>query len=353
MSSPNPATVPERTYFSASLAVKAERKVLLIANGQNKGEPFLSHCIDALIDHFKGVKKICFVPFGESDSAAYTNKVRGIFAPFGIEIEGIHEPSVEDKAQTPRETLLQAEAVLVGGGNTFLIQKSMSTMHRHMGARVWAGMPFAAFGSGAVVAGISIQNTTDMPIVLPPTLRGQALVPFNLHVMYEDQNTNSQDCKPTLAEQIVSFQEGSETPVLALREGAFISITGDTCVMSGQAAGGRLFLRNTDAIEYTKGADLSFLILQNLHNNLEFKVSVEDKAQEAAEKLERSFIFNKRKALATPAGQRVSKSLDEGASAVANASRSFAGWSSNMFSKLKNDVSGASSYPPDDDEVEN
>lgn len=339
-------------YFSVSTATKAERQVLLITNGTNKGGTFFAHCIDALIGHFKGVKKLCFIAFGDNDMTAYTNKVRGIFAPYGIQVEGIHEPGLEDNSQNARDTLLKAEAVLVGDGNTFQLQKGLQHLHRLMGARVWAGMPFAAVGAGAVVAGISIQTTTDMPVVLPPHVRGQQLVPFNLHVMYHDPNPNEQTSRLTVADQIRNYHEGSVTPVLALREGTFIRVQGDSCTLGGSSAGGRLFLRNTDAIEYAKGADLGFLILQNLNNNLEFKVTVEDKAQEAATTLERNLILTKRKAMATPAGQRMSKSLDEGAGAVAAGAKSFAGWSSNMFTKLKNDMSGASSYPPDDEEEE-
>lgn len=337
-------------YFSVSAATKGERQVLLITNGANKGDTFLTHCIDALIGHFKGVKKLCFVALGDNDMVAYTNKVRGIFAPYGIQVEGIHEPALEDKTQTAREVLLQAEAVLVGDGNTFQLQKGLQSLHRLMGARVWAGMPFAAIGAGAVVAGMSIQNTTDMPVVLPAHVRGQQLLPFNLMVMYQDPNPNELSSRATHADQINNYHEGSVTPVLALREGTFIRVQGDSCTLGGSSAGGRLFLRNTDAIEYAKGADLSFLILQNLSNNLEFKPTVEDKAQEAAGNLERNLILTKRKAMATPAGQKMGKSLDEGAAAVAAGAKSFAGWSSNMFSKLKNDMSGASRYPPDDDD---
>jgi len=109
-------------------------------------------------------------------------------------------------------------------------------------------------------------------------------------------------------------------------------------------------LRNTEAIDYAKGADLSFLILQNLADNLEFKVTLEDKATESAEKLQRSIINTKKKAFASSAGQRVAKSIDEGTATLNSAGKSISEWSSSLFNKLKNDMSGASSYPPDDEE---
>merc|ERR1712119_124042 len=83
MSADKQPEVEGRSYFSVSNAKKGERKVLLVANGTMKGDKFLAHCIDALIGHYKGISKLCFIPCGEADWGSYTNKVRGVFAPYG------------------------------------------------------------------------------------------------------------------------------------------------------------------------------------------------------------------------------------------------------------------------------
>ena len=97
-------------------------KLLLLSNSTNYKEPYLGWCMD-LIDQFLtiNIKRILFLPYAGVKVAgknypegydAYTERVASIFKQHGFEVESIHE------AFDPVEAVNQAEAIMVGGGNT-------------------------------------------------------------------------------------------------------------------------------------------------------------------------------------------------------------------------------------------
>ena len=91
-------------------------RLLLLSNSTTHGYGYLEHAKNDIIKFFgKDVKKICFVPFaGVSLSYnEYSEKVGKVFNELGYELEPLHLSS--NYIQTVRS----AEAIAVGGGNTF------------------------------------------------------------------------------------------------------------------------------------------------------------------------------------------------------------------------------------------
>ena len=64
-------------------------------------------------DFLGATKRILFVPYALHDLDAYVAKVREIVEPWGYEIDSTHE------TEDPRAAVRMADAVFVGGGNTF------------------------------------------------------------------------------------------------------------------------------------------------------------------------------------------------------------------------------------------
>ncbi|OWA51467.1 putative Alpha-aspartyl dipeptidase [Hypsibius exemplaris] len=98
------------------------RRLLLLSSSCLHGcEPF--EYAKAEIENFfgSGVKEILFVPYALKDYAAYTQKVRDRFGKIGLQykVTGIHEET------HPAEAVKNAQAIFIGGGNTFRLLNSL------------------------------------------------------------------------------------------------------------------------------------------------------------------------------------------------------------------------------------
>lgn len=67
------------------------------------------------------VKNVVFVPYALKDYDSYTNTVKSTFKKFNLKygVYGIHE------RQDPFQAVKEADAIFVGGGNTFLLLKTL------------------------------------------------------------------------------------------------------------------------------------------------------------------------------------------------------------------------------------
>jgi dipeptidase E len=102
-------------------------------------------------------------------------------------------------------------------------------------------------------------TTNDMPIMYPPSFDALQLVPFNLNPHYLDPDPNSKHMGETRETRIKEFHIFNDIPVVGLREGAILRVTGDNMILKG-TTGARLIRHGKEAGEYKPGADLSFLV---------------------------------------------------------------------------------------------
>jgi dipeptidase E len=235
------------------------RHVLLLSNSTIHGQGYLDHAEGVLREHLGGrAQRILFVPFALHDRGAYAAKVRERFERMGIGVDSIHD---EPSPAAMRAAVGRAQAVFVGGGNTFRLQKSLcdAQLIEPLRERALAGMPYVGSSAGTNVATASIQTTNDMPIVYPPTCAALGLVPFNVNPHYLDPDPGSKHMGETRETRIREFHEMNARPVLGLREGAWLVVRGGSCALGG-TTGARLFQRGRDPIEYAPPADLSFLM---------------------------------------------------------------------------------------------
>lgn len=198
-----------------------------------------------------------FIPYARSSAHAdnYTEMVRKPLAGWGFQVNGIHESS--DEVQAVKE----AQAIFIGGGNTFLLLKTLYEKHlvETIRSRVLeGGIPYVGSSAGTNVATQSIHTTNDMPIVLPPTFYALQLVPFNINPHYLDPDPNSTHNGETRATRIEEFHEIHSSPVLGLREGSALLVDDDKTTLVG-CAPARLFLQRQEPQEFEVNSDLSFL----------------------------------------------------------------------------------------------
>jgi len=231
------------------------RRLLLLSNSTTHGASYLDHAMGAILPFLGGARRLVFVPFALRDWTAYTAKVRERFAPAGIEVQGLTEDSGGSAA------LEKAEAVFVGGGNTFrlLDRLQRSGLLDILRQRAAAGMPYLGASAGTNIAAPTIKTTNDMPIVQPASFSALGLVPFQINPHYLDADPSSRHMGETREERLREFLEENDTPALALREGAWLRVEGDRARLEG-ANGARIFRRGAEPEEVAPGAALDHLL---------------------------------------------------------------------------------------------
>uniref|UniRef100_A0A1A8F236 dipeptidase E n=1 Tax=Nothobranchius korthausae TaxID=1143690 RepID=A0A1A8F236_9TELE len=235
-----------------------KRRLLLVSNSTLHGGGYLDHCQQHIRDFFgKDVKRVLFVPYALHDRDAYTKTARNKFRTLGYEVDSIHE------AADPVAAVGGAEAIFIGGGNTFRLLKSLydNKVVTEIRRRVMEdGVPYMGSSAGTNVATISINTTNDMPIVYPPSFSAIGLVPFNINPHYLDPDPHSRHMGETREQRITQYHEEPDTrSVLGLREGSMLLVEGNKATLLGSTKA-RLFSREKPSMEYDPGSDLSFLL---------------------------------------------------------------------------------------------
>jgi dipeptidase E len=226
-------------------------RLLLLSNSTSFDSGYLDHAIQAVLDFLGPIRRLHFVPFALHDRTGYTAKVQKRFGAAGVEVSEV----------TADSDLQVAEAVFVGGGNTFRL---LDTLHRghfldRLRDRVRGGMPYLGASAGSNIASPTICTTNDMPIVQPPGFQALGLVPFQINPHYLDPHPGTQHMGETREQRILEFLEESTVPVLGIREGTWLRREGDRLQLVG-GAGGRLFRRGHESEEVPDGTRLDHLL---------------------------------------------------------------------------------------------
>lgn len=232
-------------------------RLLLISNSTLYGSGFLDHAEDAIREFLGDVKRLLFVPFALHDRDAYGAKVRERLGDM------VHEVQLLHLATDKRQVVLEAEAIFVGGGNTFRLLKSLYDFDllTAIRERVLAGMPYMGSSAGSNIVAPTIRTTNDMPIVEPPSLAALGLVPFQINPHYLDPDPDTRHMGETREERILQFLEDNDTPVVGLREGAMLRVENASVVLHG-TTGARIFRRGVEPIEILPGTKLDDILVE-------------------------------------------------------------------------------------------
>ena len=227
------------------------KRVLLISNSTLYGGGYLDHAEGEVRSFLGDVGKVLFIPFALHDHDAYAATARDRFDRMAYRLESIH--TAADGPQAVND----AEAIFIGGGNTFRLLKSLYEVDvlQTIQRRVAEGMPYIGSSAGANVAGPTIKTTKDMPIVQPPSFDALGLVPFQISPHFLDPDPHSTHMGETQEQRILQFLEESDTPVVGLREGAMVRAENGSHILKG-SSGARIFRRGHDPVEAAPGEKL-------------------------------------------------------------------------------------------------
>jgi len=235
--------------------MESSPRILLISNSTVYGCDYLDH-VEQQIKSFLGTtRKVLFFPFALFDRDVYATKAKARFAVMGYSVETAH--AVSD----PNQAIEQTDAIFIGGGNTFRLLKALQDVDLldPIRQRVKRGAPYIGSSAGSNVAGPTIKTTKDMPIVQPRSFDSLGLVPFQISPHFQDPDPNSRHMGETQEERILQFLEENETPVVGIREGAWLICENGAVTLRGEA-GARIFRRGEIPTEAKPGDNIIQLV---------------------------------------------------------------------------------------------
>ena len=231
------------------------KRLLLISNSTQFGRGYLDHVEQPIRQLLGSVRRVLFVPYALFDRDGYTASVRKRLEPMGYQVDSVHE------AEDPRAAVEQAEALFIGGGNTFRLLKLLydNGLIWSIQRRVEEGMPYIGSSAGVNVACPTIRTTNDMPILEPPSLCALALVPYQINPHFLDADPASTHMGETREERLRQFLEENDVPVVGLREGGWITVREGATTLEGHRPA-RIFLRGREPLEIQPGGRLDSVI---------------------------------------------------------------------------------------------
>ncbi len=239
-----------------------KRNLLLVSNSISHGRGYLDHCESHICNILQGKKTLLFIPYARPSGKTleeYTEIARARFDKMGLRLYGIHEYG--DDAEL---AVHDAEALFIGGGNTFVLLKSLydHKLLESIRNKVHEGMPYIGTSAGANVAGKTIMTTNDMPIVYPPSFEAMAFVPFIINPHYVDPDPYSTNMGEPRETRIKEYHIFNNETVVGLRESAMLRVLGDTVTLEG-STGVRIFRKGQVPTECRLGESLDFLLNSN------------------------------------------------------------------------------------------
>ena len=235
----------------------------LLGSGGIRTDERVALYVDEMRRHFGDVTQVLFIPWALDDHDAYLAAMESRGLNAGYELVGIH--TFED----PLAAIAEAEAISVGGGNTFRLTWELhrtGAMNAIRGRVVDEGVPYMGVSAGTNVACPTMQTTNDMPIVRPESFGTLGLVPFQVNAHYFggstsvrlDDESYIEHFGETRDDRLREYHEINDLPVIGLREGTYLRCGDGSVELVGGSA--RVFRIDEEAVDVKPGDDLSGLL---------------------------------------------------------------------------------------------
>lgn len=232
--------------------------LLLISNSTNPGEPYLDYPKHN-IREFLGPKpvKVLFIPYAAVTFSydLYEEKVSERFREIGHSIVSIHH------SKDPVKAIKEAEAIAVGGGNTWKLLKELrdNRLTGPVKEKVIGGTPYIGWSAGSNVACPTIMTTNDMPVTEPDSFSAFGIIPFQINPHYLDANPAGH-AGETREQRITEYIEmNPDVHVVGLREGTMLIVKNRSVRLIGPR-NARIFKKGTTPLEADDNDDLSWLL---------------------------------------------------------------------------------------------
>ena len=181
-------------------------------------------------------RRVAFVTAASlHDEAAYFARVSAMLQPppDGAGLELMHL-RWDDR---PLDVLERAEALFMGGGNTYALLKRLraSDLLPVIRERVRGGMPYVGASAGSNVAGPTILTTNDWNVVALGRFDALGLVAFNINPHYKATDPAMAPYSETRDDRIREYHVVNGNPVAGLEEGAWLTVEDGVVMAHGTA----------------------------------------------------------------------------------------------------------------------
>jgi len=210
-----------------------------------------------ILDFLGGRHRVAFVTAASlQNEPAYFARVQsllGVPPPEGAGLELLHL-RWNDR---PLDTLGCAEALFMGGGNTYALLKRLreARLLPAIRARVEAGMPYVGASAGSNVAGPTILSTNDWNVVALDRFDALGIVGFNVNPHYKEIDPAMAPGSETRDDRIREYHVVNANPVVGLEEGAIARVE-DGAVTARGTARIKIFRRGQEPTWHQPGERL-------------------------------------------------------------------------------------------------
>ncbi len=222
------------------------------------GEAYLSYP-KTQIQQFLGENPVnaVFIPYAAVTFSFddYCAKVEERFAEVGHHITGIH------RFNNPAKAIQEAEAIVVGGGNTWQLVRMLHEQNLMdlIREKAQKNTPYIGWSAGSNVACPTLRTTNDMPIIDPLGFDCTGMIPFQINPHYLDANPEGHGGE-TREQRIEEFLEiNPDTYVAGLREGTMFKLENGKLELIGNRSC-RIFKKGEKPYELSAGENFNFLL---------------------------------------------------------------------------------------------
>ncbi len=233
------------------------KRALLASTSTLHGQNYLAYLLPEISELFQKCQEIIFIPYARPGGIShenYTALVKKTFKDISFKVMGLNE------FKDPKKSLSQAEGIFIGGGNTFVLVDKLyrNDLMELLREKILNGTPYLGTSAGTNICGLTMQTTTDMPIVYPPSFKTFGIVPFNLNPHYLDPDKNSTHKGETRETRIAEFHTINTHPVVGLREGSWLEVKAKEIILRGTLSA-RIFKAGEEPYELEPNSSLTEL----------------------------------------------------------------------------------------------
>lgn len=231
--------------------------LLLLSNSTNHGQPYFHWALPHVNDFIDpAITEIVFIPYAAVafDYNEYEFKVNNAWSNIGRKVIGIHHFRDTEKA------LQNADAIVVGGGNTWQLLKTVyeKKLIDLIRQKVSSGTPYIGWSAGSNLACPTIMTTNDMPVAQPPSFQALDLIPFQINPHYTEATIPDHGGE-TRAQRISEYIMLNNSYVVGLPEGCLLKVQNHDVKLIGDKEA-KLFRQGQEIKMIKAGDDLKFLL---------------------------------------------------------------------------------------------
>ncbi len=197
-----------------------QQKILALSSSRVGDSGYLTEAlphINNLVDH--RTLQIAFIAF-----AAVNNDYETYAATVREALQSLPHQVITVLPETAAETIEKADAIIIGGGNTFKLLHDLQALHllQLIRDKVRNGAPYIGWSAGSNMLSPGLFTTNDMPVIEPESFEALGLFPFQINPHYTNVLPPGHRGE-TRDQRLHEFvQLHSTVPVLALPEGSAV-----------------------------------------------------------------------------------------------------------------------------------